>query len=74
MQFMGWTARAPSPSPIIKHPSSGVLNTSLQQKDAIRLILENVNKLPSYPTDSFTEKTQSFYPICKLIQYTYVQI
>lgn len=53
-----------SPSPIIKTGPSPVI--PIQQRDAIRIFYDNLNKFPTYPSDTFTEKTQSFYPTCKL--------
>jgi len=63
INFMGMNDRELSPSPIIKNnPSSKI---PIQQRDAIRMLYDNLNNFPSYPSDTFTEKTQSFYPSCK---------
>jgi len=49
---------------MIKTDPSSVI--PIQQRDAIRIFYDNLNNFPSYPSDTFTEKTQSFYPTCKL--------
>jgi len=53
-----------SPSPMIKTGSNPVI--PIQQRDAIRVFYNNLNKFPTYPSETFIEKTQSFYPTCKL--------
>lgn len=66
MSHMRRNPLSQSPSPIIKtSPTSAVPTPNSQERDAFRQLFENVNNFPSYPSDMFTEKTQSFYPICK---------
>jgi hypothetical protein len=64
IKFMGRNAQILSPSPMIKTGSSSTI--PIQQRDAIRIFYDNLNNFPTYPSDTFTEKTQSFYPTCKL--------
>ncbi|XP_025199896.1 uncharacterized protein LOC112597873 isoform X2 [Melanaphis sacchari] len=54
-----------SPSPMMK---PGPI--PIQQRDAIRIFYDNLNNFPTYPSDAFTEKTQSFYPTCDLPRHT----
>ncbi|KAL5241335.1 hypothetical protein ACI65C_008745 [Semiaphis heraclei] len=68
INFMGRNNQALSPSPIIKTNPSSII--PIQQRDAIRIFYDNLNNFPTYPSDTFTEKTQSFYPTCDLPKHT----
>ncbi|XP_027844588.1 uncharacterized protein LOC114125230 isoform X2 [Aphis gossypii] len=69
INFMG--TRFPqilSPSPMMKTGPNPVI--PIQQRDAIRVFYNNLNKFPTYPSDTYIEKTQSFYPTCELPKHT----
>ncbi|XP_026809338.1 uncharacterized protein LOC113551344 isoform X2 [Rhopalosiphum maidis] len=68
IKFMGRNAQILSPSPMIKTGPSSII--PIQQRDAIRIFYDNLNNFPTYPSDTFTEKTQSFYPTCDLPKHT----
>ncbi|XP_050429818.1 uncharacterized protein LOC126838983 isoform X2 [Adelges cooleyi] len=69
INFMGWSGRAPPLGSSTKTRPSMPISSS-QQRDAIRILYENVKNFPAYPADMYTEKTQSFYPACELPRHT----
>ncbi|XP_060837707.1 uncharacterized protein LOC132919839 isoform X2 [Rhopalosiphum padi] len=68
VKFMGRDPQILSPSPMIKTGPSSTI--PIPQRDAIRIFYDNLNNFPTYPSDTFTEKTQSFYPTCDLPKHT----
>lgn len=68
ISFMGRNNQILSPSPMMKTDPNSII--PMAQKDAIRIFYDNLNNFPTYPSDTFTEKTQSFYPSCDLPKHT----
>ncbi|XP_003240932.1 uncharacterized protein LOC100575681 [Acyrthosiphon pisum] len=56
------------PSLMTKKDPSSVI--PIQKSDAKGKCYEKMNNFPFYPSDTFIEKTQSFYPICELPKHT----
>ncbi|XP_050534660.1 uncharacterized protein LOC126901853 isoform X1 [Daktulosphaira vitifoliae] len=65
INFIGLSGRPPISS-TMKSRTQSIPSPSSQQRDAIRVLYENVKSFPAYPADMFTEKIQSFYPTCEL--------
>ncbi|VVC36741.1 Hypothetical protein CINCED_3A017224 [Cinara cedri] len=72
LQILNYLNRAPSPSPIIKpNPNASSSSSLSSNQNVFQNFYQKLGVVSdSYPFDTFTEKTQSFYPGCSLPKHT----